>query len=103
MSALSQPPVPWLWQTGSALLVWHFHVGLPSSSGLKNIETAFDPYPADIVRDSEEPNFTLQDPVAMGRLFEREKPRVNDGRALSRSAICELVKRLWLRGIEWRR
>lgn len=40
--------------------------------GLKNIEPAFDPYPAGIMRDSEEPNFTLQDPVAMGRLLENE-------------------------------
>lgn len=71
-SALSQPPVPWLWQRGSALLVWHFHIGLPSSSGFKNIEPAFDPYSTGIVRDSEEPTFTLQDLVAMGRSLENE-------------------------------
>lgn len=39
---------------------------------LKNIEPAFDPYSAGIVRDSEEPTFTLQDPVEMGRSLENE-------------------------------
>lgn len=41
-------------------------------TGLKNIEPAFDPYPAGIMRDSEVPNFTLQDPVTMGSLFQSE-------------------------------